>query len=109
MIFLNNIDNDKIILKIIDNNNISSLIIKIYIKENTLINFKNLYQSIHKNINFKFSQDALEILYNNKILKFISNEFEYTVNKMSDICEIFDKIIINLMIQNIENEDHKKI
>jgi hypothetical protein len=54
MIFLNNIDNDKIILKIIDTNNISSLIIIIYIKENTLINFKNLYQSIHKNINFKF-------------------------------------------------------
>lgn len=108
MIIFNKIENNMLILKAIDGNNVTSFIIKIKISNFTLINFRNLYHNLHKGINHSFMENGINVEFQDNTIKFYNNNFEFSFNKNNDILDMFDKIITNLMINDLDNESPKK-
>jgi hypothetical protein len=102
------IENNIIIIKILDNNNsnTNTLTLKININDKSLKHFRELYLDIHKNKNHLVTDDNFLIEYIDNHLKISKDSFEYKINRNSDIIDLIDKIIINLMIYQNDLESH---
>jgi hypothetical protein len=112
MITFTKIEDNFIILKIIENNNIYSFFVKIPINRSTLNSFKELFKNLQKKLPYKVSFESnsgeslpvLSIEIQESIIIFDNNNIVFKINKSSEIVDLFDKIITNLMIFNLENE-----
>jgi len=107
MLYISKIENNELQIKIIEANNAHGLIIKIKIDRNTTNTFRNLYFSIHKNVNFEGTFGDIFIEYKDNNIRFISNTFEYKINKNNEIIELIDKIVTNLMIYSLDVDSPK--
>ena len=104
------------LFSIIENNNIYSFFVKIPINRSTLNSFKELFKNLQKKLPYKVSFEsnlvatsgasstALSIEIQESIIIFDNNNIVFKINKSSEIVDLFDKIITNLMIFNLENE-----
>lgn len=108
MIYFTKIENNEIIIKIIDNTNTNSITFNIELEKNTLNIFRRLYQNIKKNINDVITINNLKIDYNNSVVSFSSKNFEYKISKSNELLDMFDKVITNLMINDLEGDSPKK-
>jgi len=108
MIYFTKIENNNLIIKIIENNNTHSLLIKINISNDTLHIFRDFYYNIHKNVSLKINLDDTFIEYKDNIITFDNLNFQFKVNKTPEIIDMFDKIITNLMIYDMEHDSPKK-
>jgi hypothetical protein len=106
MIYYTKIDNNDLIIKILENNNQFSIFIKIQITKLTLDAFKNLYHNLHKNLYHKefFNNNTppITIELKDNFIIFDNNGILIKLIKNNDIVDMFDKIITNLMINNLE-------
>lgn len=106
MIYYTKIDDNNLIIKIIENNNQYSIFIKIQITKLTLEIFKNIYHNLHKKINYlaKFDENdpKLTIELKDNLIIFDNNGIQVKIIKNNEIVDMFDKIITNLMINNLE-------
>ena len=106
MIYYTKIDDNNLIIKIIENNNQYSIFIKIQITKLTLDIFKDLYHNIHKKINhlakFDENESKLTIELKDNMIIFDNNGIQIKIIKNNEIVDMFDKIITNLMINNLE-------
>jgi len=107
MIIFSKIEDNILILKIIENNNLNSLLIKIKITKNTLNNFRNLYHNLHKNTNHSFIENDMFIEFKDNVIKFSNDIFEYSLTKNNELVDMFDKIITNLMINDLDRDSPK--
>jgi hypothetical protein len=107
MIYNIKIENNILILKIIDNNNAHTLMIKIKINLLTITIFRELYHNIQKNNNYINILDSLIIEYKENQIRFESDTFQYKINKNIEIIELIDKIITNLMINDLDIDSPK--
>ena len=108
MIYFTKIDNNNLIIKIIENNNIHSFSITINININTLHIFRDFYHNIHKNISSSINLNDVTISFVDNIIKFENNSFQFKINKSAEIIDMFDKVITNLMIYDMDRESPKK-
>ena len=108
MIYFTKIEKNEIIIKIIDNTNTNSITFNIELEKNTLTIFRRLYQNIKKNINDEITIGNLKIDYNNSIVTFSNKIFEYKISKSNELLDMFDKVITNLMINDLEGDSPKK-
>lgn len=107
MITFTKIEDNFIILKVIENNNIYSFFVKIPINKSTLNSFKELFKNLQKKLPYKVSFESnsgLSIEIQESIIIFENNNIVFKINKSSEIVDLFDKIVTNLMIFNLENE-----
>ena len=106
MIYYTKIDDNNLIIKIIENNNQYSIFIKIKITSLTLDIFKNIYHNLHKNIQYKaiFNDNShqLTIELKDNFILFDNDGIQIKLIKNNEIVDMFDKIITNLMIDNLE-------
>jgi len=106
MIYYTKIDENNLIIKIIENNNQISILIKIQITKITLDIFKNIYHNLHKKINYiAFFQDnipKITIELKDNLIIFDNDGIQIKIIKNNEIIDMFDKIITNLMINNLE-------
>lgn len=106
MIYYTKIDDNNLIIKIIENNNQISIFIKIQITKLTLDTFKNIYHNLHKKINyiasFKDNVPPLTIELKDNLIIFDNDGIQIKIIKNNENIDMFDKIITNLMINNLE-------
>jgi hypothetical protein len=106
MIYYTKIEENNIIIKIIENNNQFSIFVKIQITNIILDTFKNLYHNLHKNLYYKafFNENIppLTIELKDNFIIFDNNGIQVRLQKNNEIIDMFDKIITNLMIDNLE-------
>jgi len=111
MIYYTKIEDNHLIIKIIENNNQFSIFVKIHITNITLDTFKNIYHNLHKNLYYKaFFNDnipPLTIELKDNFIIFDNNGIQIRLQKNSEIIDMFDKIITNLMIDNLEFDSPK--
>jgi len=107
MLYISKIENSELHIKIMEANNAHGLIIKIRIDKDTINIFRNLYFNIHKNINFENTLNDIVIEYKDNNIRFISDTFEYKINKNNEIIELIDKTVTNLMIYSLEIDSPK--
>ena len=108
MIYFTKIDNNDLIIKILENNNIYSCTITIEITKDTLHTFRDFYHNIHKNISSTIDLNDVTIIFIDNIIKFENNNFQFKINKNDEIIDMFDKVITNLMIYDMDHESPKK-
>jgi len=108
MIFFTKIENNDLIIKVIENNNVYSVSIKNKIKKDTLHTFRDFYHNIHKNTPSIITLDNLILEYKDNIIKFENNNIQFKISKSNEIIDMFDKVITNLMIYDMEHESPKK-
>ena len=108
MIYFTKLDTNILIIKIIDNTNTNSMTINLELEKNTLNIFRRLYQNIKKNINDIITFGNLKMEYNNNVLSFSNLNFEYKISKSNELLDMFDKVITNLMINDLEGDSPKK-
>jgi len=108
MIYFTKIENDLLIIKLIDNNNTHSFFISIKINKDTLHLFRDFYHNIHKNISSNITLDNVNFIFNDNMIKFENNNFKVKINKTNEIMEMFDKIITNIMIYDMDLDSPKR-
>lgn len=102
MIYFTKIEDNVLQIKFIDNSNVFSLYINIKIDKMLIVKFREFYHNIHKNITSKITCDNVTIEFNDNIVKFENNNIHFKINRTNDIVDMFDKIITNLMINDLE-------
>jgi hypothetical protein len=107
MLYISKIENNELHIKIMETNNAHGLIIKIKIDKDTTNIFRNLYFNIHKNINFESTLSNVFIEYKDNNIRFVSDTFEYKINKNNEIIELIDKTVTNLMIYSLDVDSPK--
>ncbi len=107
MIYFTKIEKGELIIKLVDNTNTNSMTINIGLEKNTLHTFRKFYQNINKNTNCLISLNNIKIEYNNNVITFNGKHFEYKINKSPELLDMFDKVITNLMINDLEGDSPK--
>ena len=81
--------------------------VKMKIDDNSTHIFRELYISIHKEQPYINYIDNVAIEYKENQIKFEGDNFEYKINKQSEIIDLIDKINTNLMIYSFDIESPK--
>ena len=104
MIYITKIENGCLIIKLIDSANLYSFSVKIKIDSDSTHIFRELYINIHKGTPYLNYIDSVMIEYKENQIKFEGDNFQYKINKQSEIIDLIDKINTNLMIYSFDIE-----
>jgi hypothetical protein len=107
MIYNSKIENGYLIIKLIDNSNMYSFNVKIQIDDNSTHIFRELYLNIHRGTVYTNSINNVIIEYKENQIKFEGDNFEYKINKQSEIIDLIDKINTIIMIYAFDMESPK--
>jgi len=102
MIYYSKIENGCLIIKLIDNANLYSFSVKMKIDGESTHIFRELYINVHKGTPYINYIDNVTIEYKENQIKFEGENFQYKINKQSEIIDLIDKINTNLMIYSFD-------
>jgi hypothetical protein len=107
MIYITKVENGCLIIKLIDSANLYSFSVKIKIDNDSTHIFRELYINVHKGTPYLNYIDSVMVEYKENQIKFEGDNFQYKINKQSEIIDLIDKINTNLIIYSFDIESPK--
>jgi hypothetical protein len=104
MIYITKVENGCLIIKLIDSANLYMFSVKIKIDNDSTHIFRELYINVHKGTPYLNYIDSVIIEYKENQIKFEGDNFQYKINKQSEIIDLIDKINTNLIIYSFDIE-----